>query len=373
MPDIRRRLKETRCGQMAWNKVLSWSHSLRGTYDEKAAYAQPDLVQGDNRGTHGHITNLYYHDKDSPWQPGGGWYKRLIAGDMTADPKPYWPVYALEAFRCLIENDGAGAQDLAKAVVTSMKIEQAQRAADPKLQGKVPDLAVDSIPAGNALAYTYDFIYNWLTPEQRAAIHDELAQSTWHHDNYGTFNDASASRSNWATFSYWMVQELAIEGEPGFNDLKFRGLYRGWRNFLTYGYFASGAVFEGEAKAQLGMDGVIAFAMREQRYGLQNLAGHPHLRAYATNFLPHAIVPAGRDFVSFDLLGGAGWPEGGHIRPNGIDLLGLKYLFPDDKKIDWAYRNYVGADYTDMPRSPDGYANPGAVLRYLRHRLRPRQ
>ena len=130
-------------------------------------------------------------------------------------------------------------------------------------------------------------------------------RSTWSHDNYGTFNTATSSRSNWATFSYWLFEVLAIEGEPGFNDLKVRGMYRGWRNLLTYGWFQSGATFEGEAKNQLGMDGIIPFAMREKTYGFENLCGHPYLRAYATRFLPHSLNPMLDGFIKYDLLGGS--------------------------------------------------------------------
>ena len=201
-----------------------------------------------------------------------------------------------------------------------MKLDQAKRAAEmqSKNQSDPPDQPV----GGFQLAFAYDFIFAWLTPDQRAAIHDELAESTWHHDNYGTFNEATASRSNWATFSYWLFEVLAIEGEPGFNDLKVRGMYRGWRNLFTYGWFQSGATFEGEAKNQLGMDGVIPFAMRRDLYGFENLCGHPYLRAYLTRFLPHSVIPTLDGFIKYDLLGGA------RSRPMPPDALGAKFMFP---------------------------------------------
>ena len=211
---------------------------------------------------------------------------------------------------------------------------------------------------GQELGWIYDLGYNFFNTEQRAAIHKELADTTWYHDNYGTFNDAERASSNWATFGYWFVPLLAIEGEPGFNDLKYAGLVRGWRNYYNYGVFASGAVFEGEAKAQMGADGIIAFARRTQ----PNLAGHPHLRAYATSFLPQSIMPnpdfvervsnfPPGGFIRYDRLGGAG-------NILAIDAFGLKYLFPQDPVMDWVYRVAVGENYERLPSGDNpGYWN----------------
>ncbi len=356
LPDIRRRLKETQCGQAVWKNILCWTEMMKGNYDDKAQYAQPDVWKGSFGGLHGRVplfrlgvngSHGYNHNQAARER-----YQKLIAGDMTQEVGFYWNVFALEAFRCLIENDQNGAKDLAKAVVTSMKIDQAKRAADPKVKraGEPPDQPVGAFQ----LAYVYDLINQWLTPEQHKAIHDELALGSWHHDNYGTFNEATASRSNWATFSYWLIEVLSIEDEPGFNDLKVRGMYRGWRDLLTYGWFQSGATYEGEAKNQLGMDGIIPFAMRTKRYGFENLCGHPYLRAYADKFLPQSIIPTLDGFVKYDLLGGSRTKAGGFTP---CDLVGLKYMFPQDKTIDWVYRCTVGEDYHNVPDRCDGYYN----------------
>lgn len=342
LPEIARRLKETRCGQQVWRNLLCWTEGMKGRYNDQDEYAKPDLWHGTFGGLHGPVP-LFRLGKD-------GWksdrYRRLIAGDTSEPAGFFWSIFPLEALRCQVENDAPAARDLARAVITAMKSDQAARAEEMKRkkQAGPPDQPV----GGVQLAWTYDFLYRWLTDAQRQAIHDELAETTWRHDNYGTFTTATTSRSNWASFSYWLIELLAIEGEPGFNDLKYRGMYRGWRNFLTYGFFPSGAVYEGEAKDQLGMDGIIAFAMRGTG---ENLCGHPHLRAYADRFLPHSMLPQGGGFVQFDLLGGM------HNRPNLIDALGLKYMLPDDRRVDWVYRNCVGEEYLGVPDRPDGYFN----------------
>lgn len=347
--DIRRRLQETRCGQEAWKNLLCWTEAMKGRYDDAADYAQPYEWNGSHGGLKSRVPLFRLNaPRDKSYnrsQPAAELYTRLAQGTATNFPDYYWGVFALEAFRCWIEDDAAAAKPLAGAVVTAMKLEQAKRAA--KAKPGPPDQPV----GGLQLAFAYDFLFPWLDAAQRKAIHAELADATWSHDNYGTFNEACSSRSNWATFSYWLFQVLAIEGEPGFNDLKVRGMYRGWQNLLTYGWFQSGATFEGEAKSQLGMDGVLVFAMRAKDYGFENLAGHPYLRAYATNFLPKSVIPTFDGFITYDLLGGA------HGRPMAPDSLGLKYLFPQDRTIDWVYRSAVGANYEHVPDRCDGYRN----------------
>ena len=369
LPEVRKRLKETRCGQEAWKNILCWTEMMKGTYDDTADYAKPDRWNGSFGGLHGRVPLFRL---GVPRENGVAYnrhpkaaaiYQGLAAGTATDFPPFYWNTMALEAFRCLIYDDQSGGKTLAKAVITAMKIDQAKRDAERQAaQAKKPDLPLPppSVPVGGfQFSFCYDFLFNWLAPEQRQAMHDELAATTWSHDNYGTFNTAESSRSNWATFSYWLYHVLAIEGEPGFNDLKVRGMFRGWRNLLTYGWFQSGATFEGEAKNQLGMDGIILFSMRASTYGFDNLSGHPYLQAYARNFLPHSANAMLNGFHKYDLLGGSRAARGGAAP---MDSIGLKFMFPEDKVIDWYYRQTMGDDYSGVPDRPDGYFN--ALLFY---------
>ena len=339
LPEIRRRLKETRCGQAEWKNLLCYCNFLKGTFDPKASYAQPDVPPLPGTQAWQARVPLSRLQSGPDQRAVAARYHALINGDLTQKTDGLWHVFDLEAFRCWVDDDTPAAHDLAAAVITGLRIEQAIR----NKTRKDKTAPLEQPIAGIHLAYIYDFLYNFLSADQRKAIHDELANGTWNHDNYGTFNDATQSRSNWATFSYWLVEVLAIEGEPGFNDLKVRGIYRGWHNLLTYGWFQSGATYEGEAKDQLGMDGILAFSIRTKAYGLDNLAAHPYLRAYATNFLPKSVIPTRNGFVKYDLLGGA------RGMPLSTDMIGLKYLYPNDKIIDWIYRASVGENYENIP------------------------
>jgi len=331
--DIARRLKETECGREMWKNLLCNVNYMKGTFDPKADYAKPNPYSGKrDRIEFGRL-------QSASTQAAGKRYSALAQGDMTQKTEGFWHVFSLEAFRCWIENDQAAAKDLASAVTTALKIEQANRAANPKLMSGPLAQPI----AGIHLGYTYDFLHDFMTPEQRKLLHDEIANGTWNHDNYGTFNEAVISRSNWATFSYWLIPALAIEGEPGFNDLKIRGMYRGWMNLMSYGWFPSGANFEGEAKNQLGGDGILAFSLRCKDYGFENLAAHPNAKANVNRFTPHSVIPTRDGFVKYDLLGGC------HFRPFPEDLLAFKYLIPEDKAIDFAYRSSVGDHYENLP------------------------
>ncbi len=370
LPAVRDRLKNTRTGQAAWNNILSWTEAVKGTYDDSAPYAAHDVWKGGFGGLRGPVPLYRLGLPENPGkskynrsEPAAALYEALADGTATEMPDYYWNAFALEAFRALIENDRAAAEKLAAATMTGLKLGQAKREEQRRVaQAKKPNEPLPPVdqPIGRfQLAFIYDFLFPHLKPEQKDALRSELAATTWSHDNYGTFNTAESARSNWATFSYWLYQVLAIEGEEGFNDLKVRGMYRGWRNLLTYGWFQSGATFEGEAKNQLGLDGILLFASREKDYGFENLGGHPYLQAYARKFLPHSINPMLSGFHKYDLLGGSRAGSGGFAP---MDSLGLKYLFPEDKVIDWYYRKTVGENYEGVPDRPDGYFN--ALLFY---------
>ena len=264
----------------------------------------------------------------------------------------YFPA-AIEAYRCLIEDDAQGGRTLAKAVETAMRLEQARRAREdkPVVPGQPPKPSTPRYAACN-LGLVYDFIYNWMTPEQKKLFHDELVLLSAWADNYGTFNNAEASRSNWATFTYWVWDLMAIEGEPGFNDLKFLGLYRGWRNFFTYSFFDSGAAYEAEGKLLFGMDAVVAFDRVAPKYGLELLSQHPLVRAHYAKFTALSVLPTQDKYAIFDILGSMG---GGLCTPQ--DLVVAHYLYPNDATIDFVYRTTVGDDYRTLPMPGHSWNN----------------
>lgn len=349
LPGLRKRIKEDKGAQEAWKNILAWSHALKLTYDENADYAKPDWANG-GFSIHGRFVDLmriggYKKTRED-------YYAILAAGKAPkyyehGSPADFFGPAAAEAFRCLIEDDAEGGKTLAAATVTAIRLEQQRRAAaDKPVEPGQPPKPSTSRPAACALGFVYDFNYSWMTPAQRKIAHDELVTLSAWNDNYGTFNNAEGSRSNWATFSYWVFDLMAIEGEPGFNDLKFRGLYRGWRDFYTYSFFNSGAAYEGEGKLLLGLDAAVAFDRVGRKYKLEPLTQHPLPRAYYSQFSSLAMLPARNSFAVFDILGGM---SGGFTTPQ--DLVVAKYLYPEDKTVDFVYRAMVADDYRNLPHT----------------------
>lgn len=355
VPELRRRLKETRGGQEAWKNLLAYANAMKLTYDENADYAKPDWMKGSFH-VHGRAP-LYRIGGYSPQRE--DYYKILASGGKpekihAKDPANFFLAGSTEAFRCLIDDDAEAARTLAKATLTAIKLEQERRAANdkPVAPGQPPKPST-SRAAACSLGFIYDFIYNYMTPGQRDTVRKELVLLSAGSDNYGTFNNAEASRSNWATFSYWVFDLMAIEGEEGFNDLKFLGLYRGWRNFFTYSFFDSGAAFEAEGKLPLGFDAMVAFDRVVHKYGLEPLSCHPMVRAYYSKFAAHSALPSfDNGFAIFDILGSMG---GGFTTPHDVAV--AKNLYPDDPGVDLVYRTVVGEDYSRMPNSLHSHWN----------------
>jgi hypothetical protein len=342
LPAIRDRIQNTTGGQEAWKNLLSYCHYMKRSYDENQDYAKP-WWHVNYFGYTGRNPHLYRINGTSS----ENYYDILASGgtpvSYASEPSYVFKPFSIEALRCLVENDVPGGQKLVSATIRAIQLEQARRAtADAAAAPPKP-----STPRANcsALGLVYDFACNFMTTAQQDFVRQELVLLSAWADNYGTFNNAEASRSNWATFSYWVFDLMAIEGEPGFNDLKFLGLYRGWRNLFTYGFFDSGAFFEGEGKVPLGFDAIMAFDRVGWKYGLDPLAHHPTVRSYYSKFIPYSTTPA-RDgkFVIFDILGGI---TGSLTTP--ADLVVAKYFYQNDPMVDFSYRSLIRDDYRNLP------------------------
>lgn len=318
------RLEKTKGGKEGMKILMSYTELLKGTFDKDADYAQPDIYNG-SFSTHGFLplfraggdldTNRQIWEAYTTGQtPNTGKYNNLNIG-----------LCALEAFRCWLYEDAEGAKELGTAVETALREKLAELKPGERLGGTY---------FSYNLMYVYDFIYNWLTEEQRTFFHSLIITANFDNTQYGVFQDPLNTTSNWSTFSYRIFSWLGLEGDPGYNKLQYKGYVRGMTNYLNYGWFPAGPCFEAFGKNQLGGEIIYTMAMRGD-----NLAAHPHLQATLRDYLPHAIVPWRDEYIAYDRLGG--------IRNlNGNDILPLKNLFPDDKHVDWVYRNTVKEGYT---------------------------
>jgi hypothetical protein len=346
LPDIRRRLKETRCGREIWLNIRAWTAHLNGAYDKGADYARvPDDILGGAERMRGARV---------PLQRGRGIaaeYRKLIEGKKgeldgikISLGSVLTAVMALEAFECMVTEDAPRARRLAKAMANLV----AGRL------GAITPKSHPGIIGGHNMAFCYDFVYDYMTGPQRRVVREGLAKVTKHRFLYGTFLAPHSTTSNWCTLDGFLVMTaLAIEGEAGYNEDLILGAIRANRNFLSYGWYASGIGYEGGGKNYQLNTTHVALAKRGA-----DLTAHPHVRAYGTRLLPHMMQPFGYGFTAYDDWGGTGWDtiRGGY-RFNFNDAVGLKWIFPDDAAVDFVWRNWIGDNYQHVPTRPEGYYN----------------
>ncbi len=337
IPDIQNRLETLASGQAAANQIHAFTtllHLGASNYNHNANYGL------DNDGNRWINNSGFWSSHDQ--------YYKLIAEDPTV-----WDgeeikrkhitscMMALEAFECLMNpgetdadtgldyNDRA--QDLAKAMAfwASLVI------GDPDTN---PNSNNFNHFGGTHMALAYDLNYNAMTDAQRDLVRQALVQITPDEPRHGAWMPAYANTSNWTTLnSFEIICNLAIEGEPGYKPELTERWMRTFHNFITYGWYPSGAGYEGLGKNYQFVTTMIACAKRGY-----SLLSHPHVKAYATEFLPAIQQPFGHAFTSYDVWGGSGNDaETGGYKFSPADVVGLKWIFPDDPKVDFVWRNYI--------------------------------
>jgi hypothetical protein len=214
-------------------------------------------------------------------------------------------------------------------------------------------------PDTDALLYfslAYDFSYPFMNDTQRNSVRNVIAMNTLDvkHLRYG-FSYAFTQTSNWATFGFEVIPNLAIEGEEGYKQETTDVWARTAHNFLNYGIYENGAPIEGLGKNQV--NAVLLIALAKRGY---SMLGIPNLQKYGTNYLPALIQPFGFSFYVLDLLGGTGKDViyGGQ-KFNSVDLVGLKWVLSKDLKIDYAWKNFIGRSNSHLKQ---GYAYSTAVV-----------
>lgn len=336
MPDILNRLDNTASGNEAKATIHAYATLLHlgASYNQNASYA---LDPDGNR----------YISNSGAWnmEP---YYTALKNHDPTVwDGVPIKTrhrtaaLMSLEAFMCLFypsDNDpdvgldyATRAADLADAMSfwASLSIN------DPNTN---PNGQNFNNFGGTHMALCYDLNYNNLSVSQRDSIRQVLSQIIPDSPRHGGETTCYANTSNWSTLnSFEIIINLAMEGEPGYKPQLTTEWMRALHTFINYGWYPSGAGYEGLGKNYQFVTTLIACAKRG--YGLLS---HPHVRAYGEEFLPAIMQPFGAGFTSYDVWGGSGYDEErGMYKFNSSDAVGLKWAFPSSEKIDFVWKNYI--------------------------------
>lgn len=352
--EIRDRLKNTAAGISASRFIHAYTVLLQlgnSGYNRTANYAKDVLgnIYFDNVGAVD-VKTLY----DS-----------LAAGDIGVknNYSNLWNgnyakmayVFSHEAMECWIYRNqtdtvtNTSYATRAQKLITALTVWAKKVVADNTI---VPDLNMSNFGGlHNALAY--DFLYDQMTKNQqdtmRMAILKTLPDSSKEH---GCYAPSYTTLSNWATFGGEILSNIAVEGEPGY-AAKDSGLLRGWVktvwNFLTYGIYSTGDMYEGIGKNRLNEFLLVAMAKRGY-----SLLGHPNIRAYAQKYLPSVVQPFGYSLIGTDILGGTGYNSAstGGWKHTFMDIGGLKWAFPADSSVDFIWKNAMQRQYANQVQDP---------------------
>ena len=196
---------------------------------------------------------------------------------------------ALEALECLLyagtfdPDTGENYDDRAADLSTAIAFWADHSHSDPMVGS-----------AGNSFRYfpathmalVYDINFNAMTTAQQDVVRQALVLVTPAVPRHGYDLTCYANTSNWSTLNtFEIIPNMAIEGETGYQPTLTFEWMRALHNFITYGWYPSGAGYEGLGKNYQMATTLIAAAKRGY-----SLLGHPHVRTYATDFLP-AITP----------------------------------------------------------------------------------
>ena len=368
IPDIRYRLDSTATGQSITASIRAYTTLLHlgDAYSQNAAYAL------DPEGRR-------YIDNKGAWN-GAPYYAALKAEDPAVwtgvaikQKHRTATLMALEAFTLLLFPElidpavGLSVAQRRTDLARAMHFWAGLVLGDPTVN---PNSNNYNHFGGVHMALCYDLLYNELNPGQRDTIRQALAQIIPAQPRHGSELAAYANTSNWSTLNgFEILTNLAIEGEPGYRPELTRLWMRSLHNYINYGWYPSGAGYEGLGKNAQFVTTLIVAAKRG--YGLLS---HPHVRAYGEQFLPAILQPFGQSFTSYDVWGGSGRdPVRGGFKINAADAVGLKYIFPNSPQVDFVWRNYIEGYHQGQAVGPryafvnpeDSYSNfllPAAVF-----------
>ncbi len=271
-------------------------------------------------------------------------------------------VMTIEAFECMVK---AGQTDPDTGLDYDTRAEMLAEAmaywAETEINNPVLNLANRGLLGDNHFALAYDINYNNMNPAQRDIVRAGIARMIDDQVLYGYNVEPYATTSNWASLnSFELYINLSIEGEEGYKPEITEEFCRVYRNFITYGWYESGAPYEGLGKNYQFNTSIIAMAKRGY-----SLLGHPHVRNYMSEFIPAINQPFGAGFIGTDAWGGTGPdPILGKYKLNAMDILGAKWMMPNNPAVDLAWRSYIESStvvpttgYVYQQIEPRGYFN----------------
>ncbi len=247
-----------------------------------------------------------------------------------------------EAFRCLMENDHDGGRKAAAVITSLAKIadvnlnnEIAKAKGDDKTDFRIMGLGPTY---QGTLGLDYDFIYNFMTDDQRNIVRHALSHATKGITTQGaeTLRTLHTGSSNWISWSCrFLFPICAIEGEEGYDPDAYKHASNAQINYIN-AMFPNGEGFEGWGKSFMFLEHMVIMAKRGQ-----NILGSTKVRSAYNDYFIASLNPWGGGFTFCDSLAGSG----GKIARNA-DVMMYHTLFPTDLAGEFLYRNQVDNSYT---------------------------
>lgn len=311
LDDMRTRLKYTRAGQAAEEKI-------RNSIEMALRNSQP-----------GESLSTYFRLK-----------KQGEKNDLS-DMK-LGAIYCNMAFLAMIDADGETARRIIDCAVKTADDQLATIEKAPENRRTDWQNFSHGILARYTTSYIYDFLYPWMSDAERNKLRKVIAGCTAGKRAIGMFAVGGAhGSSNWVAWvtGDLLANVLSIEGEDGFDPVVYEEAKRAMLHFWSYGVYEDGSLFEGMGKNSITAQNLAALAKRGEY-----IIASDNIYNYATKFIAGTMQPYGYQFVEDDLWGGS--RNGTQIE----DIAYVKFAYPNDPVVDFIYRNAVGDDYNWKPK-----------------------
>ncbi len=355
LPEIRKRIKTSKAARIAYQKLCKETEDFfyEGTEKEvqevSVIHEKPELgVFEDESGDIGldleEKESTYFEKSTVQALADGTANVGLLNGGKTADGTRIGITRMLAAngLRALIDDDGKRGKRAAVALAHygTLCVEQMEA-------GK----GIGAYRPVHYLTLAYDYTAPFMTEEQKAPVRKAIAMGLTDPFRYldGAMYGVGHPRPshNWMSLvsQYIMCFAMVIEGEetgidgigPEYAAQAVKTIADSATRWVHYFYDDSGASYEGLGKSQLNVFHYVALARRGNL-----LLFHPHVRRYLDSWLPSLMQPWG-----YAITVHSGWGSSyKHIRPS--EVLPMKFLAPDDRRIDFLYRNAVRDDYSEI-------------------------
>lgn len=332
LPDVQHRIQNTTAGQINFATIKNFTDRHRDPESDAYRFAQQLINKGITqeqyekmRVNEKRTLGLYLmYDAYRTWVEQDAQQGRKVAEKLAA--------YSAYVLQSLIDNPAGQSKDVHQALLDHGNpggVEFTTRDWQHDIQGRVQHMN---------LGLAYDFVYNYMTPEQRAVTRKMIATATYDGNHTGMAL-YTKNAHNWHVFHVHLgILALTIEGEEGYDERVTYWTIENLKTYFTYGLYESGTPNERTGKGTISP----AFLLPYQKRG-HHMMTIPSVYQSGAGFIKNMMEPWGTTMM-YGAWGGSGIPFHRWLK----NTIFLKYAYPDDPTIDFLWRRSVGEDYEGL-------------------------